>query len=410
MKQLSKHKKQVAILYVSTLVGTVLGVLASIVNTRFLNPADYGDVRYVQNIINFAASLLLFGYFLSGSRLLALSKNKHRSSRIRGAMVVILGIASIILLVITAISAFFKYNRPEVGWLFIVSLPVCFQPLFLNYINTTAQGDNHIGRLSIARLLPAFIYVPIGYYVFSNYGATSSRLIIYQWGIYTLIYLAVIVSTKPIFTNLKPIFKELNKENRTYGLQLYWGSLFMVASGYLAGIFLGIFNKDNTNVGFYTLAMTVTAPLAMLPAIVGTTYFKKFANESQIPKKVLKFTIVLTVISCLLFILLIKPLVSFLYSMHYAPVGAYASWLAIGFSIHGLGDMMNRYLGSHGQGKQIRNASIACGIFKIFGFSFLVWLWDIKGALTTVVISDVIYTCLMYFYYLNFVKYKNNEI
>lgn len=407
--KLSKQQKQVIGLYISTLVGTILGVLASIVNTRFLNPEDYGDVRYVQNIINFASALLLFGYFLSGSRLLALTNHEERSRRIRGAMIIILILASGLLLCITFLCGIIDKNI-EVRHLFLISLPVCFQPLFLNYINTTAQGDNHIGRLAIARLFPALLYVPIGYFVYSNYGATSSKLVLIQWGIYSAIYLIIITSTYPKLRNLKPIFKELNQENKSYGLQLYWGSLFMVASGYLAGIFLGLFNNDNTNVGFYTLALTVTSPLAMLPAIVGTTYFKKFAREPRIPSRVMKFTIILTIGSCILFILIIQPIVTFLYSRDYSQVGIYASWLALGFSIHGFGDMLNRYLGSHGQGKQIRNASIFCGLFKIFGFSFLVWLWNINGALLTVVISDLIYLILMYTYYLRFIKSRRYEI
>lgn len=57
-KSQSKQKQQVILLYFTTMVGVVLGVLASVINTRFLSPADYGDVRYVQNIINFIASLL----------------------------------------------------------------------------------------------------------------------------------------------------------------------------------------------------------------------------------------------------------------------------------------------------------------------------------------------------------------
>ena len=52
----SKHKRQIVVLYVSTLLGVLLGVLSSIVNTNALDPIDYGDVRYIQNIINFIAS------------------------------------------------------------------------------------------------------------------------------------------------------------------------------------------------------------------------------------------------------------------------------------------------------------------------------------------------------------------
>lgn len=403
--ELNKQNKQVVLLYISTLGGTLLGVLSSIINTRYLDTASYGDIRYVQNIITFVASLLLFGYFLSGSRLLALSSGEEKSRRIRGCMVVILAITSFVLLLSCAIMYMaHRKSSPEVAYLFIVSMPVCFYPLFSNYINTTAQGDNHIGRLSVGRLLPLVIYIPIAYLVYSTYGASSIRMILLQWGTYTVIFTAIIVSTRPTFQNLRPIFSELQQENKEYGFQLYIGSLFMVASGYLAGIFLGLYNEDNTEVGFYTLALTITSPLALLPGIIGTTYFKKFATEPKIPDKVMKFTLLLSVLSCILFILLIRPVVTFLYSDRYVTTGIYASWMAVGYSIHGLGDMINRYLGSHGQGKSIRNSSIINGVFKIFGFTVLVYYFNTFGALITNITCSSIYCIILAYYYFKFIK------
>ncbi len=403
--KLNKQKRQVIILYIATLGGTFLGVLSSIVNTRFLDASDYGDVRYVQNIINLVASLLLFGYFLSGSRLLALSSVESYNRRLRGAMVVILVICSILLMG----SCLFCYyihqdSKPIVAHLFLLSIPVCLNPLLGNYINTTAQGDNHIGRLSLSRFLPMLIYIPIAYYFYSKWGATSSNMILLQWGCYTAILLAIIISTSPSFNNLRPVFSELNKENIEYGFQLYLGSLVMVATNYLAGVSLGLFNTDNSEVGFYTLALTVTTPLTMLPATIGTTYFKEFATMPKIPAKVLKYTIGITVVSCILFILLIKPVVTLLYTERYAVVGTYASWLAVGFSIHGIGDMINRYLGSHGQGKSIRNSSIANGVFKIFGFTVLVYFMGTYGALLTNVLCSAIYCAVLIIYYIRFIR------
>ena len=178
----------------------------------------------------------------------------------------------------------------------------------------------------------------------------------------------------------------------------------MVATNYIAGISLGLFNDNNIEVGFYTLALTVTSPLATLPAIIGTTYFKEFATQSKIPDKVMKMTILVTTVTCICFIICIKPLVDFLYSERYASVGQYAIILSIGFCLHGFGDMINRYLGSQGQGKSIRNASIANGIFKIVGFTVLVYFFDIFGALITVILCDVIYLMVLLYYYFKFVK------
>jgi O-antigen/teichoic acid export membrane protein len=404
MLSLNRQNKQVVLLYFSTLLAVLLGVASSIINTRSIDPVSYGDVRYVQNIINFMASLLLFGYFLSGSRLLALSQNEEKSREIRGCMVVILFVTAFILVLGLIISYFFHCSKPTLATLFIVSLPVCFNPLLGNYINTTAQGDNHIVRLSAARLLPAFIYVPLAYWFYKTYGATSSRMILLQWGVHTIVAVLIIFSTHPSFKNLKATFKKLNRENKQYGIQLYYGSLVMVATNYIAGIMLGVFDKDNTNVGFYTLALTVTGPLAMLPSIIGTTYFKKFATLNRIPPRVLKMTLLMTFGSCVLFVLLIQPIVKLLYTETYARVGVYASWLAVGFCIHGIGDMINRYLGSHGQGKSIRNSSIINGIFKIFGFTVLVYLFDIAGALFTNVLCSTIYCLVLVYYYRKFVN------
>lgn len=406
---ITQQKKQVVMLYASTLTGVFLGVLSSIVNTRFLAPADYGDVRYVQNIINFVTTFLLFGYFLSGARLMALSNDRDYVGRVKGMMIVILAGACVVIALAMPINSLLHADQPQVAWLFLLSIPVCFSPLFHNYIDQTAQGDNQIGLLSLARLLPYLVYVPIGYLVYSTYGATSDKMVLLQWGIYTAVYLVIIIATKPLFRHLKPVWKDLNDENKRYGIQLYIGSLVMVSTNYLAGISLGYFNEDNSEVGFYTLALTVTTPLAALPAIVGTTYFKKFATQPAIPKKVILATVGLTFTSCILFILLIHPVVEFLYTDSYAIVGTYASILSVGYCIHGLGDMFNRYLCSHGQGASVRNASIANGVFKLLGYTLLVWLFNTNGAIATTIICDVVYFSCLIYYYVRFTKQPVHE-
>lgn len=399
----SKYKFQVLYLYISTILGSILGFVTSILNTNFLSDAEYGDVRYVQNLISLYASLLLFGYFLSGSRLLAVSKNQNYSSRVRGAMVVVLVICSIILVFATFVSALL-HRGSEMMSLLLISMPVCMYPLFTNYINTTAQGDNHIGRLAFSRVMPALLYIPIAYLVYSKTTVTSSLMMILQWGVYCVVLLVVILSTRPAFNNLKPVFSDLKVENNTYGKHLYYGSLLMVATNYLAGVTLGVFNDDNVNVAYYTLALTLTAPLAYLPGIIGTAYFKKFVDEPRIPSNVMRGSLIITILSCLFFIVLIKYVVEVFYPESYLPVGSYASWMAVGFSVHGIGDMINRFLGSHGEGISIRNSSYACGICKIIGFVFLVWIWDINGALLTNILSSFVYCITLLCYYVKYIK------
>ena len=401
-------RRQISTLYASTLGGILLGVLASIVNTRYLAPADYGDVRYVQNIINFVATFLILGYFLSGARLMALSDDRQYVGRVKGMMVIILAIACIVLSIAMPVNYFLHLDRPTVAMLLIVSMPVCFTPLLLNYIEQTTEGDNQIGHLAAARLLPYLLYVPTAYFIYSYFGATSTRMVLLQWGIYSVVYIIIIIATKPLFRQLKPIWKKLNEENRSYGIQLYIGSLVMVSTNYLAGISLGYFNEDNSEVGFYTLALTVTSPLTALPTIVGTTYFKKFAKQSFIPKKVIIATVGMTAVSCIIFVLLIHPTVVFLYSERYAVEGTYASILSVAYCFHGLGDMFNRYLWSHGQGVFVRNASITNGVFKVAGYTGLVALFNTNGAIATTILCDAVYFSCLIYYYIRFTKQSVN--
>ena len=144
----------------------------------------------------------------------------------------------------------------------------------------------------------------------------------------------------------------------------------------------------------------------MLPSIIGTTYFKRFASEDRISRKVLLGSIGLCVGSLLLFILLIKYVVLFLYNESYYCVAAYASWLALRSCLQGLGDMLNRFLGAHGLGKQLRNGAFACGAVVLIGSFVLVYFFKINGAIITKILGSVVYLFMMGYYYVQFINKK----
>lgn len=404
--KLSESKKQVALLYSSSVIGLFLGVTVSVLNTRFLSPVEYGDVRYVQNIINFVSSLLLVGYFVSGSRLLALSDDEQRKRRIRGIMCVILAVTVIMLMLSMLVMALYTniVDKPNLTYLFFVAVPVCGNVLMLNYVNTTAQGDNHILRMSIARLLPSLLYCGIAFLIYHFYGATPARMLLLFNGLAIVTLFFIIYSTKPSFKDLKGSFKLLNEENKAYGFNVYLGSLVAVSTQYVAGITLGAFCEDNANVGFYTLALSLSAPMAMLPGIIGTTHFKKFSRTNRINSKVVKASVGITILTLILFLAFIKYIVGFLYNDGYSSVSAYASVLAFGTSFHGFGDMFNRFLGSHGCGKEIRNSAIACGVTSMVGYLILVYYFNIYGAIVTRLAGSLVYLVCMIIYYKKFTK------
>lgn len=411
--KITKTHKQVTVLYASSLLGIVVGLLVSILNTRNLAPAEYGDVRYVNNIISFFSGLLLFGYFTSGSRLLALSKSKQETREIKGLLVTILGITNVILMLIMVICGLFHqfYLAKEFYYLFYLTIPVCGGvALLLNYVNTSSQGDNSIYTIACARLLPSLTYLAIASLVYLQFGATSELMLLLNNGIHFLVLAIIIYLNKPSFKNLRSTFKKLHEENKKYGLQVYYGSLAGVSVNYLAGMSLGLLSKDNANVAFYTLALTISMPLQMLPQVIGTTYFKQFASKNSIHSKVLLYSIILAVITFLGYILLIHPIVHFLYDKSYSIVALYASFLAFGFSLHGFGDIFNRFLGAHGHGAYLRNGAFISGGIQIIGFTLGIYLWNINGAIMTRILASIAYFTVMLIYYYKFTTNNKDGI
>lgn len=404
--RLNKNSKQAVVLYFSTLFGVLVGMLVSILNTRNLTPSEYGDVRYVNNIIQMLSGIFLFGYFVTGCKLLAIAKSKEEASQIKGGLVAILGLTVALMMlcmVACGLIHHFILHR-EYAWLFYTAIPICGSVLLLNYMNTSAQGDNSIYSIAAARLLPSTFYLVIAYFIYKLFGASSWLMLILQNGIALLVLSAIIWYNKPSFQNLKQTFKVLRKENESYGLQVYYGSLSTVSVQYIAGITLGMFATNNANVGFYSLALTVTGPLAMLPNIIGTTYFKRFAHEESISRKILVSTFAMSLLSLICFIILIYPVVGILYDNRYSKVALFACILSIGFTFHGLGDVFNRFLGAHGQGRSLRNGAFISGIIALIGFTLGVYYFGIWGAIITKIFASMAYFISMLTYYLIFVK------
>lgn len=402
----SKNGTQAIVLYVCTLVGIMTGMLVSVLNTRNLAPEEYGDVRYVNNIIQMLSGIFLFGYFVTGSRLLAIAKDKEEAAQIKGGLVTILGLTVALMMVCMVACGLIHHYilHRDFAWLFYVAIPVCGSVLLLNYMNTSAQGDNSIYSIAAARLLPNTLYLCVAYLVYRQFGASSWLMLVLQNGIALLVLSVIIWYNRPSFKNLRQTFKALREENKSYGLQVYYGSLANVSVQYIAGITLGMFASNNSNVGFYSLAITVTGPLATLPSIIGTTYFKRFAHENSISRKILLSTFSMSLLSLIGFVILIYPVIRFLYDDRYANVALFSCVLSVGFTFHGLGDVFNRFLGAHGQGKPLRKGAFISGAIALLGFTVGVYYFGIWGAIATKIAASLAYFASMLVFYLTYTR------
>ena len=409
-----KKTKQVGFLYISMVLGIIIGIGVSVINTRLLGPQQYGDLKFLQNLFSFVLTFLTLGLFVSGARLVAHKKNESIKNQLVGNLLILAASISIVLIIGLFIFSFFEeriFNN-EHGRIIRILSPLLFVFPFQMCLQSIMQGDNRIYELSIFRISPRILYV-IGAITFNYFVPLSltSALGIQLIALATII-LVMIIRFQPKFINIKKNLSIIWEENKTYGFQDYIGTIANVATAQLAGFSIAYF-IDNTNVGFYSLALTIAMPLSMIPSAVGTTFFKDFANRDSIPLKATAVTIVLSIGALIFFLLIIKKVILLLYSAEYNSVVPLAYLVSIGCTFRGLGDYFNRFLGAHGKGKELRNGAFANGISNVIGYTVLVYAFEVKGAAVTKIISDFIYWYMMYYYYkkvkkeLQFKNYKN---
>ena len=388
------------------IISLFIGIGVSVINTRFLGKEAYGDLKFLQSIFSFAIYFVTLGLFYSGSRLIAQKEYTGIKPQLFGNQIILSLIMSAGLFIFFFIFSFpqEKIFNNELGYVIRLFSPLLlifpFQLCFENML----QGDNRIYDLSVFRMGPKLFYlIAVIIYAFFYQLTLTSALAFYFLTIVLFILLTGI-RLKPRFNKFKEVIQITWKENKTYGFPVYLGSIAGLASTQIAGLTIGYY-VDNTNVGFFYLAITASMPLAMIPNTAGITFFKDFANMDQIPKKVLGFTILIAMLALALFILIIKPLVILLYTEEYIAVVPLAYLIAIGSTFHGLADFYNRFLSAQGQGKQLRNSNFIIGAVNIIGYIGLVYFFGVQGASITKLISGIIYAGIMLLYYY---RYKKN--
>jgi len=405
---ITKKKKQVLALYSSMILNILLGLVISIITTRYLGPKEYGIYTYLVNLLSIFPVLFTFGVFISAQKLVAHKENEDLRKEFLGAVLVYTLISSIIMTIIIFGYSFVDdmLYRNNLGYVIRILSPLVIvfqlQACLENYL----AGDNKIENLSINRTGPKLLFL---FFLFLIITISTKKLDAYYINIIQLlgmsiVYVYTIIKLKPQFKNLRNSFRIIFHEVKVYGIHEYTGVLFDVFTDKIAA-FTILYFLTAKEVGFYSLSCTVSAPLALISGVVGTTFYKDFANSKILPAKPTKVTIILSLISLIAFLLIIGKIIILFYSKAYANVINLTYVTAIGFTFWGIADYINRFMGAHGLGKEMRNAALIVGTSNIIGFTGFVYLFGVMGAAITKLLAGILYLSSMVYYY-----YKRKNI
>ncbi|MDA8219208.1 MAG: hypothetical protein M0Z94_16510, partial [Dehalococcoidales bacterium] len=247
---------------------------------------------------------------------------------------------------------------------------------------------------SLLAVGPSAIYlVGLGVCYLSGDWSPTAVLLAQQLAI-VLCVLPLVAALKPRLHSFRQWWEAAGLENRGYGWPTYVGSLAGVASEQVNRLAIA-FWLDNTAVGYYGLAMNLTQPLKLIPAAVATSFFREFARVSRMPPKVLALTAGACVGSLPLALVAFGSPLEVVYSRGFSGVGPMAQVAAFGAVLFGLGDLFNRFLGAHGEGRTLRDVAFLVGAVNSGGFFLLVPFWGAWGAVATAVAAGAVYLLFM---------------
>ena len=401
-----KSKKSIS-LFTSMILSLIVGIVISIINTRYLGKEQYGDFKFILNLFSLGVTFLTFGFFYTGGLKLARTTDNSEKRILIGNILLFAVLSSLLLILVSFIFSFFEHRifNNNLGSFFRLALPLVFAFPFQLCLEQLLQGTNRIYSLSVFRIAPKITYIVFVLILqyFSRFNLESA--IIAHLLALAVIIAFVIILLKPKLRYRKACLKNIIKENRSYGFPMYLGAITGVASSSLAGITIGYY-IDNVHFGFYSLAITATLPLIMLPSSFGITFFKAFVAYSRIPGRIIILTGTIGVVALTGFLLFIDKIVVALYSEEFIPVIGLSYYLAIGALFHGYGDFLNRFIIAKGLGKLNRNSNFILGGFNALGFFILPKYFGVEGAAYTRLFSGILYFSILLIIYIRYQRGK----
>jgi O-antigen/teichoic acid export membrane protein len=411
--------KQLVSLFSTNLLGIPFGIVTSIIITRYLGSQGYGDFKFILSVFNFAIIICNLGLFQAGSRGLVLNNDHAISREYYGAVLIILFGLFIITSILLLFYALFDHNIQEknLSKVLLYLIPLSWVLLLSKYFESLFQADNQILMLSQIRIYPQFSFlitsiVTFYFFEYIEFNRLDFILVTY-FATQAVTYLVVLKKIKVSFKNFQIRINEIWNYNMSFGIDMYLGTIFSLGFATLTEVLISYFGENNSNVGFYSLALTIAMPLTYIPATIATAYYKDFSMSNKISRKLLSITFTVSILVILFLWILIGPIVQIFYGREFINVVRLFYTLSIAVLLHGFGDFINSFLSANGQGKSLRNCLVIYGIsILVFNFLLIPNLGPI-GASFSKLFSSIVYLISMWTVYINYKKreyFKKNLI
>jgi len=397
--------RQTGMLFSAQTAAMFAGFCASVIQARWMEPAEMGRFAFCLTIIVVSSLFFEFGISSAGARVLALAQDREAERQALGALVLVTIAISVafslfIALTATPIDIFF---HKDVRWLLVGSAALAFFQPFQLFIEQSCTGLNQIRRLSMFQLLLSGCYLTgLVLLVATQRLSAGTALGAYLVGV-AVASIWALARLRPSFSGASHYVKLTLKETRGYGLNLYLARISGMASSRSDQLAIGYFLTDAAPLGMYAVAQKFSNPIAMMGRALATTRFRAFAKLPRVPTRIIKWNAA-AVIAAAIGLVVLGPIALKMVFPKYAEAAPLLIPFAAMNTFVGLFQPYNVFLGSHGRGAELRNIVLIVVVLTIAALILSVPRFGIAGAAWTGAGSMALDYVLHLYYYRKFAR------
>ena len=306
----------------SNVFSIIAGLLASIILARVLGPDKYGIFTALVIIPMIVVSLTHLG--IRGSAILHVGKGKYDKNELVSSIIVLLIMASVLGIIISAIT-YWIYDEPSFTPL-MIGLVLLIIPgrLAIVYIGGVFLGDDEINKANQMNWITnainlGLIALLVWAFSFEILGAIIAFLVS---GIIVGIYGIILISRS--FRIRLRIHKEIIKSLLKLGI-LFSASFFIIQLNFRIDILFIEKLRDATEVGIYSLGVSVAEQLWLLPLAIGIVVFSRTATTrdqaamTSTTGVLVRLSFLFSVIASVAIFFLVPYLVPLIFGTEYIP-------------------------------------------------------------------------------------------
>ncbi|NQT76939.1 MAG: oligosaccharide flippase family protein [Bacteroidetes bacterium] len=300
----------------------IAGLLASIILARVLGPDKYGIFTALVIIPMIVVSLTHLG--IRGSAILHVGKGKYDKNELVSSVIVLLIMASVLGIIISAIT-YWIYDEPSFTLLMIgLVLLVIPGRLAIVYIGGIFLGDDEINKANQLNWITnainlGLIALLVWAFSFEILGAIIAFLVS---GLIVAIYGIVLISNT--YRIRLRIHKEIIISLLRLGI-LFSASFFIIQLNFRIDILFIEKLRDATEVGIYSLGVSIAEQLWLLPLAIGIVVFSRTATTrdqaamTSTTGVLVRLSFLLSVIASVAIFFLVPYLIPLIFGSEYIP-------------------------------------------------------------------------------------------